>query len=314
MTQAALAGNTHFVFDHKVFEIEGCYFALIGSDPALHMRLGEIDVSVTFPQLRSEFEIDKSSPDGRMLALVADALRFVRKIRPNDSIPTELLDGKASWSVDPKHEDRAKWRVMRLLALWLYGDGADSKQEVVRLLSNLDEPSVKKRLQEGFEALAESLGYGRHRKDEVADRVDQLATELSYIEALRDRVQGVVDIRTKIAKLSGYYRQDPLQTEELMRIDVLIHRPLKGMASPLDGLYAQMKTITDVLQNFSTQVDAIRQVRDDLRVELIDWDPVLAEWKDQPADMSPEALATAKRTYRFLAQNYQQSSDWASAS
>ncbi len=312
MAQHEVAPNTHFVFEHKVFKIDGCYFAPVGDAPALCMRLGEIDVSVSFPQLRSEFEIPKESDDGQMLAMVEEALRFIRKIRPNDSIPTELIDGTASWSVDPRHLEIAQARLTVQLTNWLTGDDVVVLDQA-SLMALLADEKTKEMVQRGFEEISEKLGYGRHRKHEVADKVDQFAQEMSYIEALKERVHLVARIRAKLNKLAGYHRQDPMLTEELMRMDVLIQNPLKRMADPIEDLYGQTSEIMTVLRQFPKLVTYVRQVRDTLRAELIDWEEIIALWQSQPADASSEALALARRTYRFLAQNYQQSQHWASA-
>ncbi len=310
MAKGGSTTNTHFTFEHRVFSIEGCYFGLVGGDPALHMRLGEIDVSVSFPQLRSEFEIEPTCHDGKMMALVADGLRFIRRIRPDDSIPSELLDGSASWSVDDKHVERARRRMMIHVARWVSDD--DASLDVSQVVSNLADEGVRARIQNLFEDIAEKIGYGRHRKQEVADRIDQFADELAYVEALKDQVQEIASIRAKVAKLAGLHRRDPLLTEELMRMDFLIHTPLKRMASLVEDLYTQISDIPTVLEEFSKLVSHVRDVRDTLRHELIDWEEVIRIWGDQPADISPEALATAKKTYRFLAQNYQHASEWSS--
>ncbi|MGF1455251.1 MAG: hypothetical protein ACFB6R_07720 [Alphaproteobacteria bacterium] len=311
MVQAGSVENTHFTFEHKVFAIEGCYFTLAGEQPVLRMRLGEIDVSIAFPQVCGEFEIDKASADGAMLDMVAEGLRFVRKIRPNDSIPTELLDGSASWSVEDRHRERAKKRMMIHIARWL--SGGDKTLDASQLASSLDAKDTRALVQKQFEEIAEKIGYGRHRRQDVADRIDQFADELSYVEALKEQVQAIAGVRAKVAKLAGLHRQDPLLTEELMRMDFLIHAPLKRMADLVEDLYSQISDVITVLEDFQKLVSHVRNVRDTLRAELIDWEEVIRSWRDQPADASPEALATAKTTYRFLAQNYQQANKWASA-
>src|ERR1700749_4003670 len=102
--------STHFLFEHKVFTLKGARFALTedGSTPAFHVELGTLVASLPLGTLRSEFSIDRESPDGVLLAIVEKSLRFVKEIRPGDSIPRELLDGTASWAVEERHRLRAK--------------------------------------------------------------------------------------------------------------------------------------------------------------------------------------------------------------
>lgn len=311
MTDAQTTQNTIFNFEHKVFSVEGCFFAATDGTAALHMRLGDVDVSVSFAQLRSEFEIDKGAPDGRMLALVEDSLRLVRKIRPNDSIPSELLDGTASWSVDDVHLNRAKARLMGLLTAWLAGEEV-AVMDSGKVAATLESEETRQMVQRSFADIAEKLGYGRHRRHEIADKVDQFARELSYIEALKDRVQEIARVRAKLNKLAGLHRQDPMLTEELMRMDHLVDGPLRRMAGLIETVYGQTAEIMTILRQFPKLVDYVRNTRDTLRGELIDWDETIAAWQQQPADASTEALSLAKKTYRFLAQNYHQSQAWAS--
>src|SRR5688500_12812168 len=90
-----------FAFEHKLFAVPGGYFAPVKDtlEPAFHLPLGDLQGAVTLPTLRAEFAIAKESKDGQLLDIVERSLRFVKEIRPNDSIPHELLDGSASWAV-----------------------------------------------------------------------------------------------------------------------------------------------------------------------------------------------------------------------
>jgi hypothetical protein len=78
-TSEGLGGSTHFIFEHKVFGVEGCYFSL--------MPLGDEMAAVAMESLRQEFGIADDSGDGQLLDIVAKSLKYVREIRPNDSVP-----------------------------------------------------------------------------------------------------------------------------------------------------------------------------------------------------------------------------------
>ena len=58
-----------------------------------------------------------------LLDVVEKGLRFVHEIRPGDSIPSELLDGTASWRVEERHRRRARGRLMAQLIAWTAGEG-----------------------------------------------------------------------------------------------------------------------------------------------------------------------------------------------
>ena len=81
--------STHFKFQHKVFSVEGSYFAHSRDtkEVVFHVPLGEIKGVLTLEVLRNEFGIEHDSPDGRLLGIIERSLRYVKEIRPNDSIP-----------------------------------------------------------------------------------------------------------------------------------------------------------------------------------------------------------------------------------
>ncbi len=95
--------NTHFGFEHKVFDVHGAVFKMDRSNGsvALHLTLGGVNASIDMHQLAKTFNISSDTADGNMLKMVEKGLRFVREIRPGDSIPNELLDGSASWAIEP---------------------------------------------------------------------------------------------------------------------------------------------------------------------------------------------------------------------
>ena len=95
---AALPGDDRsrtFAFEHKLFAVEGCYFALIqnSEEVAFHLPLGDLKGAIALPVLRAELKLASDGTDSRLLDIVEKSLRYVKEIRPNDSIPHELLDG-----------------------------------------------------------------------------------------------------------------------------------------------------------------------------------------------------------------------------
>ena len=143
-TPEALDGSTHFVFDHKVFNLDGCYFAADsnGDKPKFLMPLGDEMAAIAIATLRQEFGIAEGSNDGRLLDIVTKSLKYVQEIRPNDSIPQELLDGSASWSVEERHRAVASGRIKIQLATLLTGreDQVIQSDEIEQLV---DDPEIK---------------------------------------------------------------------------------------------------------------------------------------------------------------------------
>jgi hypothetical protein len=114
--------STHFAFQHKVFSIKDAVFRLSQTEePLFRVELGDLKCGVSVPSLRNEFGIKPESDDGKLLGLIEKALRFVKEIRPGDSIPKELLDGSCSWSVEDRHRKLAHNRMTVQLVSWLSG-------------------------------------------------------------------------------------------------------------------------------------------------------------------------------------------------
>ena len=121
-TAAKEARSTHFTFEHKVFSVPSVFFALTEDrKPAMHISYGDLRAAIELRSVRSGFSIPQHSADDHMLGVVEGSLRFVRKIRPNDSIPREVLDGTASWAIDESHHMTAHSRLTVQLASWMTG-------------------------------------------------------------------------------------------------------------------------------------------------------------------------------------------------
>src|SRR5690606_29632766 len=149
--------STHFAFTHKVFAIRNAAFRLSQQEePLFHVDLGDLKCGVSLPSLRKEFSITPDSDDGALLALVEKGLRYVKEIRPGDSIPKELLDGSCSWSVEDRHRKLAHNRLTMQLVAWLAGGQAETS-DAAGLEKLAADPETKRRVQQAFAEAAERI-------------------------------------------------------------------------------------------------------------------------------------------------------------
>lgn len=297
--------STHFDFQHKVFRLPGAFFNLdpTSKDPVLNITLGDLKAALPFNTLRESFEIGDDTPDGKLLDHVARGLRFVKVIRPGEQIPGELLDGKASWSVDDRHRIVARGRLTVQLVSWITG----SEMIVVdleELEQVVEDPQTKQRLKAAFGQIAEKLGITANAEQYITDRVDDLAQELAYIEALRERFKAIRTINDNLAKITQIYRTDRTFCNELARMQGLIRKPIKEYDAIFDQADAQTGEIFGALKAFDTTVRFIRKIRDELRVRLLEWEEILALWDGLPIEKSQELEQVQKRTYHFLANRF----------
>ncbi|MGH7126317.1 MAG: hypothetical protein ACREFI_18220 [Stellaceae bacterium] len=310
-TRPGAPRSTHFNFEHKVFGVDGARFAHTPDtrEAALYVLLGDLQVALLLPALRDEFGIKPESHDDQLLGVIERSLKFVKEIRPNDSIPREILDGTASWSVEERHRLIAKGRLSLQLASWLAGEES-VVVDAIQLEQLVEDPATKQKIDKAFGEIAEKLGLGRERKNEVVDRIDALARELSYIEALRERYGCVLEIIRKLSDFVRTYRNDRQITQEISRVRTLLLRP----QSEFDSLFAQCDAMTgeilSVLKKFEAQVEFVRDMRDDLHTKLMAWDDVITQWTGLEVVKGENQENAIKAMYRFVARNYPQRQDW----
>ncbi len=306
-------GSTRFAFEHKVFSVEGCYFAANskGEKPKFLMPMGEEMASIALGSLRQEFGIAEDSSDGRLLDIVAKSLKYVQEIRPNDSIPQELLDGSASWSVEERHRAAAHARIKIQLATLLTGR-EDQVIQLDQIEQLVDDPEIKRRVQEAFSLVAKKLGHAPDKKQEIVNKIEQLGHELSFIEGLRERFTAITDIPPKIDNLGKFYGNQTTTWEELNRVKVLLREAISDIEIVFDIVDAQTCEIMTVLRSFDIHIDYIREARDDLHRRFMDWDDVIEPWQSETgAERSDEVEQLIKQTYQRLAQKFPQTQEWA---
>ena len=298
--------STHFLFDHKVFGLKGARFALTedGSAPAFHVELGTLIASLPLGTLRSEFNIERDSSDGVLLAIVEKSLRFVKEIRPGDSIPRELLDGTASWTVEHRHRLRAKAH------LWARAINSDETMGAGDdlLEAFVARPDTATKLKAAAAQIAAKLGY-EMTADSVLGRIDDLARELAYIEALQERCGEILALTPKINQLARVYRSDRAIVDELSRIRTLMLKPIELY----DGIFARLNqhlNIEESIAHFHERVELIREQRDDVHQSLMLWDPILAGWQVIEMTRCTESEAKITNLYRFIARHYLTSQSW----
>jgi hypothetical protein len=305
-------GSTHFVFEHKVFSVEGCYFAADrnGDKAKFLMPLGDEMAAIAIGSLRQEFGVAEDSSDGQLLDIVAKSLKYVQEIRPNDSIPQELLDGSASWSVEERHRTAAHARIKIQLATLMTGrEDQVIDPDQIEMLA--DDPKIKRQVQQAFSLVAKKLGLAPEQKQEVINKIEQLGHELSYIEGLRERFESITSIPPKIERLGKFYGNQTTTREELDRVKVLLRGAIEDIETVFDIVDAQTCEIMTVLRSFDLYIEQIRDARDDLHRRFMDWDDIIDPWQSEACtERSTAVEQMVKESYRLLAQRFAQTQEW----
>ena len=303
--------STHFLFEHKVFTVEGCRFRLSRSteEPVMLVRLGKLEAEIPIERLYKEFGIDPKSFDGQLLKMAADGLKFIREIRPGDTIPNELIDGSASWRVDERHYLVAKGRLTVQLVTWLTG-GETVISSPEQLEQIVEDPTTKSRVNEAFRMIANKLAISGDPEVEVEKRIELLAKELAFIEALRERLGQLGTIRRGLESAHRIYKAERTVKEEIVRMQSLSLPPITDLENRFAQVDAQTGEILTMLNKFEQNIAYIREMRDDLHQCLMPWDELLDDWSTIAVEKGQPLEAMLKKTYQHLARKYSQASHW----
>ena len=181
----------------------------------------------------------------------------------------------------------------------------------MRLLQVADDPARRQQVQEAFTKAAETLGLAS--REAVIALVEELAQELAYIEALRDRLlRRVKGMAEKLNRMAQNYRGDASHLETLTQVRRLTLHGAEADRPPVrragcadrrgDGGAAQRRQPADVhpLQPRLAVPHAAR-----LAVAA-------AEWDVAGIGFDEGILQLLNRSYQFLAPRFMPVTEWAS--
>jgi len=250
------------VLEHRMFStLEDVRFrrSLTDGTAMMAVSLGDREADIPLCSLRREFGIDSASPDGRVLELIGESLDFVSILQPGDRLPPEILTGEASWRPSPNHLRIASTRLRLQLVAWLMPDAAQNGQlDELALLRLADDPMLRRNVQAVISRAAQELGlsspadvipvgvkadppFGVMRGPDWAANagtvrsrlmatgmtrlLEEIAEELAYIEALRDRLLRRVE--SVFPEVAGLNQQRTAQiggAETLVQVKVCAAR------------------------------------------------------------------------------------------
>ncbi len=297
-----------FDFTSKVFAVPGARFARASDNtPILHVKVGDLDASLPFPTLVASFQINDR--DRQLLGTVTKGLRFVKEIRPGDTIPSEVLDGSASWAADERHTDTARKRLQVQLVGWFTGSPADIK-DTSHLMRLAEDPNVKERVNDAFAKAAVSLGLQAGDREGVLARIESLVRELAYIEALRERFGNIHRVESILDTLLHHFRGDVGTTQSIMRIKALLKPPFRRFQTIFDEIDAMTSEVLSALKNVSQQIDFIRRARDDLWDHYMAWQDIIEQSQQITLERSSACEMLVRKIYALVASRYPQEQTW----
>ncbi|MBI1245067.1 MAG: hypothetical protein GC202_08680 [Alphaproteobacteria bacterium] len=301
-----------FEFAHKVFKVDKGIFRIDPTDdkPVYCVDLGDVRASLTFATLKHSFGIDEKHPDFAMLDEIKRALEIIPQIRPGDSIPSELLDGTASWKVEERHRTVARGRIWFALVAWVAGTKPSAKVDMQEFATLAQSPDARARVQSAFGQLAEKLGYPPERRADVVEQVERLIDEVSYIEALRERVGAARNVINTLKRFRQAFRRERTLAEEVDRTILLGEKPVIGLEQQLGAVDTRLGDTLAVLRELPQQVEFIRRTRDAIHAQMMKWDKLVAVWEGAGNAPGEETHKLVRETYRFVARHFPIASSW----
>ena len=309
---------THVTLHHPVFQrVAGISFRRSVADrtPVMVVPLGDREAEVPFHGLCKEFDITDDSPDGRMLALVAEALGFVTALMPGEELPAEIASGDASWSAGVLYRHRAEARLKVSLLKWLRPGVLQEMGGEERCAEQLDrDPELRTLVQNAFRAAAERLGLGS--AEELVARVAQVAAEFAFIEALRaELLQRVQMVSVQVRRMeTANGRLDGRRKDTVARVLALNGTAISELQERFDALDLQIDNIIGLLENPEHHIHYFRTHRNTLHRTRLAWQDLLDKWdKVDPSDQTMVWDAILE-TYQFLARRFLPFTEWPSFS
>ncbi len=303
--------STHFNFQHKVFSVPEALFVLdrARGQVVFRISLGGMAASIPLPSLAQTFGIAPDSDDAKLLRMVEKGLKYVREVRPGDCIPNEVLDGSASWTIDPQHNEIARSRLLVQLVSWMTG-GESTMSDASEALVMIEQPEIKGKINDAFEEAAQKLGFGKEGKQKIIDMIDQLSREMAYIEALREKIGGFLGIEKKLKMLAYAFRGDRSIAESVSRISALIAPPFAALRQQFDLVDGQTTEIISALKKIGSTIEYVRTTRDRLRETVLLWEEISQAWVDASLERGEQSEQLIAQTYRFVATNFSAGQRW----
>lgn len=296
---------THFKFESPVFGAPGARFFLHGPQkvPVFCVDMGGNEALVDINSLMQEFNIDPNSKDCDLITKAVQALKYVPDIKPNDEIPSEVLDGTASWPVKRKHKLIAMQRLKAQLFSWVSGKEMliTDPEELENFFGQIE---AKEKLKDAFSQAAEALGHDKKDHEVVFQKLELLSRELCYIEALRDRYRCVPLVLSRIAEYGLKQRTDRRAIDEIRRVKLLFDQGVEEYEKIFTEVDAQTSEVIGALKTLEQQIEYIRKTRDNLHFIMMGWDPIIKKWKETPLDRTHRVKLNLQDTYRFLASKF----------
>lgn len=258
-----------FGFQHPDLRRTGAVFVRGGDRTAiLKLDFGELKGSLPINRLASSLQLPEGGIDRELLSLVPEALRYVRQVRADDPMPSELIDGRPSWQPRQHVMQRA------VAAVWRAVQGPLAVLESGTLPAQPDPVDTDVRgMARGLLGLYPDITIS-----EVEDRLATVVTDVARVDWLRRATATLQRTVGELAQFSAQHANDSIgdlaRRSALQLRDVTIWGTEKAMAADAAvGDINRLLAEPDLLRRKAWPAICA------LRALVLDVEPILLHWQ-----------------------------------
>lgn len=282
-----------------------------GVVPVISFEMGDQQVLLPFSGIKREFGVSEYAADGIMLNTVARALGFVSILQIGDPLPGEILTGQSSWTFEPEHLAIAQQRITAELVGWNLSVEVP-RNDPVRLRQFVAQYVNEETIGYALLRLAAHFGYAADGVSRLSNTMEEIAHELAYIEALRERCQAVGGLANKLRRLREDFKAHANVVSELEPVARLIKEPVRLFREKLAEVDSRLGEVVTLFGDFPSMRELLRDARDQLLQRLAPWGAITREW-DRIATLGTDPFAiipSLRELYRFLAPRFMPVDEW----
>jgi len=299
-------------FEHPFFSsFDEIYFRLTEDNiPVAVTKLGKtFEAVMSLDTIRKQYGIKPNSPDDLMLKNAEKALHYYVCIRSGEKLPSEVTCGKPSWTPKDRHFEIAKQRLSLQLVTWMTGS-ENVITSVEHLVMMANDPQTKKNINLAFANAAIELGFEKDQKDVLIEKIETIAKELAYVEAMRDIFGDIKSIDEKVQGFRRIFSADKNLNDTVDQLARLSQRCITKLEEQFETIDAQTGEVMSMLKNIRNQMEYIHGVTDDLYKRLHHWEYFVERWKSVYLVRSNENIPHIRELYRFLAPRFMVVKEW----
>jgi hypothetical protein len=303
---------------HALFRKYPGYFKLseVDDSPVYVTDLGPQTAILPTSSIKKEFKIDAEHPDFAVLQRIDTGVEFLDHLGIGDALPAEVLTGEASWQASAHFLHNAADNLRAHLALWGTMTRAGKQigpKDYSEVRKRLGEPHVQKAIWDAHHNAAETIGLEAGDRKGVAQRIDELAANLAYIESLREsfnkagRVLGNQVEKAANSKTLGSDQNAREAARGLVRLQTHSMNVIGGRFSEID---LRTSDILGFLKDPEAAKKWIATRRNDLYRESRKMLPLAAKWQAATPGGDNATRDLLLDTYRSLARRYLPAHEW----